>query len=323
MRTVGHLSVVRPLAVALLAALLPLAACQGTGAGPEADGSPLAEYRDLALGTRQEQEDLNAAQATQYEDVVARCMSDAGFDYSPQDRRPVSSFDGDADPSVDPGSRGYREQHGYGITESILKPSAEETSPDTSADDGVDDYPPGLSEQGREAYDLQLFGESVADDSGTFRNVGGCHNEAWDSVYGASTAPDEQWQQLVADLESVHDVAMSSPEAVAVAEDWSRCMSDLDVVGLADPSAAEQTIRSLVDGAVSPDESGLMIADTARLAEIEQIESRLSLLDLDCQEKVDYVERREAILWAHEQDFVDDRRAELEAWALAEADRRG
>ncbi|MFF3066197.1 hypothetical protein ACFVQ3_16780 [Oerskovia sp. NPDC057915] len=307
----------------VLAGALPLAACQEAGVASGADGSPLEEYRALALGTRQEQEELSAAQATAYEDVVARCMTDAGFDYSRQDRSPVPETEAEDETVERPGTREYRARHGYGITGAVLGSPTEEPPSDDTAGEDVGEYPSGLSEEGRRAYDLQLYGESVADDSGTFQNVGGCHNEAWDSVYGAAVRPGEEWDQLLADMEAVHDQAMTSQDAVAVADDWSRCMAEYDFAGLADPTTAEQAVRALVEDAVVPDETGLMIADTVRLGEVEQIEVRLALLDLDCQEKVEFVERREAVLWSYERDFVDDRQKELEAWALAEAERRG
>jgi hypothetical protein len=51
-------------------------------------------------------------------------------------------------------------------------------------------------------------------------------------------------------------------------------------------------------------------------------EVTLAVADLDCQEQVDLRGRKDAVLRTLEEEFVEQHRDELEAWALAEQARQ-
>ena len=146
--------------------------------------------------------------------------------------------------------------------------------------------------------------------------VGGCVNEAWDVVYGAAMQ-DPGWQDLLAEVDALYDRADESADVRDATQRWSRCMAERGHLALAGPDEAEASVRALRDAAQRVGDDGLVEVDVPRLAELREVETTLAVADLDCQEEVDLMGVRAAVLRDLEGEFVDQHRAELEAWALA------
>jgi len=297
-----------------LVGTLVLGACAETSPRPETTGSPLGPYRELAYGTAGEQADRTVALQRRYEERVATCMKDAGFEYVPVVTSPDSVvLDEDVPP---PGSRAFREQFGYGLASSPWQDVAAEDVPDPNAG-----YRAALTPGAQAAFDEELYGTPEVDAAGITAQVGGCANAAWDDVYGV-LASNPGWDRLLAEMDALQDRALDAQAARDVDRAWSRCMADRGHVGLADPAAAEESVRTLLAGAQVRAEDGLVAADAGSLADVGAAEVTLAVADLDCQEQVDLRGRKDAVLRTLEEEFVEQHRDELEAWALAEQARQ-
>lgn len=298
----------------LVVAALLAAGCSGEAGPDEAAAGPLAPYRELAYGTAGEQEDRSQAQQRRYEEHIAACMKDAGFEYVPA----VTSAAGPvlADDVPAPGSRAFREQFGYGVT-------TDPWQAQVSTQDVVDAnaaYRATLTPGAQEAFDAELHGTGEKDAAGVVAQVGGCANAAWDAVYGVLLAhPD--WQELLAEMDALYDRVDDASAVQGATSDWSRCMAERGHAGLTDPQAAEASVRAVLDAAQTTGTDGLVQVDAEQVAAVRRAETVIAVADLDCQEEVDLAARRAAALRDLEEEFVRQHGDELEAWALAERSR--
>ena len=162
-------------AIAMGAVALALLTGCSSGGGPSDDAtltyedSPLSAYWEK-LGGSQDEAEMDA-QMARSEEIVAACMQDEGFEYTPQDTSGMSrSFD-DADdgmPAWD--SLEFAEQYGYGATTSQDMPmnqGAGEEWVDPNAD-----YVATMSETEQQAFYEALYGAQTMSDEPTDEEIG-------------------------------------------------------------------------------------------------------------------------------------------------------
>jgi hypothetical protein len=265
--------------LAVAACALALSACGGgdgsasSGGGQEGKAE-LPGIKEFGLTEEQFVEHVERTQA-----LIAKCMTEAGFEYVPVDVRTVEAAQ--ARVRTDPGytRRTYKERWGLAVT--------------TRFDNPVRDIGLGpnlaiwkrLPKADQEAYSRTLWGEDPnADfvftlDEEDFSDTGGCTRKAVEQVFTA--------EQLKGTYVNPKDVLVDSdPRIVAAERNWSACMRGhgYDYREDQDEIIDEygERLDELLDG---DDPARLTGARAAALRELQQEEIAVSLADLDCQVK--------------------------------------
>lgn len=339
-----------PLFATIVVAALALTACTNSGDNPSADdwqNSPLNKYLAAAWGgdlSQEEQERRMNDQQKQAEDLVAACMSEQGFDYTPVDYSGMTSYStGD---EWKPDSREWVAQWGYGAIDWPGKAEMEaEPVPDQEFVDPNQEYRESLSESEATAYDEALYGAPVPDDAigedGSYEydwEQSGCQGKAHHEVYGAQGLwDDEQFADLTAAMNKMYEDIESDPRNVELDQEWSSCMTDAGHPGFVKQWDAQQSIYDEMnsfwengpewDDSKSEEENSRVFEDynaqiEKEMQPLKDTEIELALADLDCREKTDYRGKKTKIQWELEEQFIADHKAELEAFKAA-AEQRG
>lgn len=256
-------------AVVASAVVLPLAACSGDDEPeptptptPSEGGTPLealfSEYLSEWSG-----EDVSRRLA-EMEDLVAACMAEQGFQYTPVDYSALE-IDLSAGMELEYGSADFAEQYGYGIT----------TDPFTSGADEVTDpnqeYVAAMSDAERDAYLTALYGEGYADPTvagaadagddaaatdgeegapleGYDWESAGCTGRAQHEVI-ATGIEDDTFAALQDEMVRMMADAAADPRLAQASSDWSACMLDAGFDGLAEVGDGEAAILAEVEAA--------------------------------------------------------------------------
>lgn len=317
----GHRSTV---AISLVFAVTTLSACTNGGDEPKPDDralpaptqgatptptpqprpepGPLDAYLGLA-GVFESPEEI-AAYVARRENVVATCMAEQGFDYTPVLPKvdEIEYIDGPT-----PGTREFVDQYGYGLWRPA--PGGGAGYMWSRGSNPNFDRVETMSEAEGEAYELALWGPvTEVDADGSVGRDGGC-SEQPDSPRGAGAA----WLVGVQEEATAFLAALDQDTRfVEVDAAWASCMAD---AGFAErsPAAAEQRTRG--------DYQALVASDTWPendvVAERADEELRLAVADMDCREATDWTAQHRAIEITLQQEYVDGHRADLEALAAA------
>ncbi len=348
----------RGLAVAAAAVLL-LSACTSGDDGGDDGGSgsssddwtpgPLDEYMAKAMGysfgddqpSQSEQQAEMDRNDREVERLVTACMSEQGFDYKP--RTGSSTFVTGDELDVDWGSLEFAETYGFGVT----------TDPwgSTDVDEGDSDpdpnqaYVDAMSDTEREAYQEALWGPSTEVDPSAdgeqeydWRS-GGCYGAAQHEVYESGAfAEDSPFRGLQDEISALWETVQSSSEMTALDADWASCMAD---AGFADQTIRNEASQSVWeqydelqggeeqqalydswDWDAEPDGPPAPEADEGAVERLRKDEIALAVADWRCADKLGYDDRAMTISHAHQQTFVDQHEAELEAWVEAATEAR-
>lgn len=277
---------VRPRGNFLAGAMIALAGCASAPAPPTA--LPLDDLR-AAIGTATEDRRREASVA--FEEALAQCLHEKGFEYVPE---PWAS---DAElPAED--ARDFAARWGYGIS----------TAPTTPIDADV----PPMSAAEAEAYASALYGEWAAPDEGDpgAGSPGGC----WETANAARGGdPDHAavaaTAGLAGELEILEARIAVDPRVADQNRAWSGCMADagFDIATPADaPQAAISAGRAVEAAASDP-------AAPRVLADVQDLERRIAVADLACQDDVDLAGTVRRVRAEHEAEFVDWHGPEIEA----------
>jgi hypothetical protein len=337
-----------------LVAVMVLAGCgnsndPGTATGDqESDKSPLAEYMGegfvssagggmrMAIragrgGEAPSEEEL--AKQRKVEDATAACMKAAGFEYVPvpPESQPRSKFNDAFNLPPDK----FAEQYGYGIsTIDWSKAGADDSNPNTKIRSA-------LSPNAQKAYDKALNGPN-ANGAGAIaiapkegegpKNSGkmdlGCRGKAVQEVYGKGQdreAEFKKYDSLFKDIQALAKRIEDDQRVVDATTAWADCLAEAGQAGykkideprtkvsqkLAELSGNQQggTNRGKpVIGAPSLDK-----VDAAKLAELRKFEIDLAVADQKCRAKV-YDEPYKTVQYEQELEFVEQHKAELEAY---------
>ncbi|MEI8406837.1 MULTISPECIES: hypothetical protein [unclassified Kribbella] len=343
-----------------LVAVLALAGCgnsndPGAATGDQkSDKSPLAEYMGEGFsssggrmrmavraggGGGSSEEEL--AKQRKVEDATAACMKAAGFEYVavPPESQPKSKFD---DAFSLPADK-FAEQYGYGIsTIDWSKAGADDDSnPNTKIRNA-------LSPNAQKAYDKALNGPSSTGNGNVViapkegegpTNSGkmdlGCRGKAAEEVYGKGQdreAEFKKYDSLFKDIQALAKRIEDDQRVVDATTAWADCLAESGQAGykkIDEPrEKVQQKLNELTGSQPGGSNPGKTVigppsfdkVDAAKLAELRKFEIDLAVADQKCRAKV-YDEPYKTVQYALEKEFVEQHKAELEAFRDGMANR--
>lgn len=295
-------------------ALLVMAAGCGQEAEPSSgavEPGPAEVYLEAGTGfTSDDAPELTV----RFEEVVAACMLQQGFEYVPFVAGHTVVDAAAIDPP--PGSRGFAEQFGYGFAA-----VPEGMRVESSSENPNDAITAAMTPEALDAYVRALWGDDAADgESGGGTELGGCFRVARNEVFG-----DRETDHVRAGLEDEiaridAEVAPTDPQVMAAAAEWSACMADAGHPGYASPAAAEQAAWDAwlaFNEGIAADPTLGVTDDAGGIAgegDLATRESSLATADWDCRADTDYDALWSAARDRLQQEYVDAHRAELDAW---------
>ena len=264
--------------IALALAVGVIAVGAAACGGDESETTQL-DGRDPAFGVREfgltDEEWTRAIENVQ--STIAVCMDEAGFEYVPADVETVELAMSAVRTEPGYAREDYKRQWGYGVT--------------TRFDNVVKDIELGeqnlaiyasLSDADRVAYDRTLYGEdpdatfAFMFDEENFEAAGGCTLDAIEATFTE--------EQLDPDFVNPKDILVEQDGRVAEAElEWMDCMGESGYDYEDQDEIIEEyaeRLDALLDGE-EPDQ--LPAAKATQLAELQQEEIAVSLVDLECQ----------------------------------------
>jgi len=322
------------LAAAALAATLALAACSNEPAPkptptPTDEGSPLEALLQDYLGDWSN-EDVTR-QLVAMEDLVATCMAEQGFDYTPVDYAAMGLDLTGETLGLEWGSKEFAEQYGYGITtDPVLGANAEQP------EDPNAEYVAGMTPTEQEAYYTALYGvhyaemsdpQAVAEAGWDWRDLG-CTGSAQNEVLSGDAAQQDQFAALQQEMTLMMEAAAADPRLAQVNADWAACMADAgfpDLAKVGDPEAAlgaevaalQQAAAAQIDPTVPTGPGSaeqVQAAMQEQLDEITQREIDTAVADAQCRADVGYDDARRAIDTEYQVQFLAEHRTEVQDW---------
>ncbi|MFF0339203.1 hypothetical protein [Kribbella sp. NPDC004875] len=337
-------------ALAVLA-VLALAGC-GNDKAPVASGdqksdkSPLAEYMGdgfvssgggsgfrvaMRAGGAQQPSDEELAKQRKVEDATAACMKTAGFEYVavPPEQNAKSKF---SDAFNLPADK-FAEQYGYGIsTIDWSKAGDDDSNPNTKIRNA-------LSPNAQKAYDKALNGPNATGNGAVVVQGNGpstsgemdlgCRGKAVEEVYGKGedrAASFKKFESLFKDIQALQKRIDSDQRIVDATTGWSDCMADAGHTGLKKPDDPRQQVQAKLDaltGNQPPPKGGpsktitgppsFDKVDATKLSELRKFEIDLATADQKCKAK-GYDDAYKKVQYEAEKEFVDQHKAELEAY---------
>lgn len=246
-----------------------------------------------------------AAEIAARENTVAACMADLGFAYVPVTLDTSTFRYGDDGPLR--GTREFAELYGYGVWDSPeVEPGQFTFELDESENHA---YRDSLSPAAQELWDEALYGSITVDGNQTTSDGSGCAD-----LPQVRTGDDVEYlrgvEQEARDFLDSLDAA-ADPRLAEVDTAWASCMADQ---GYEDATPTAAMIRVA-------DEMAAIAADASDEARAEHVaaERRLAIADVECQQTTGWADRRRAVEHELQQEYVDSRRAELDALAEARA----
>jgi hypothetical protein len=345
-------------ALAVLA-VLALAGC-GNDKAPVAsdqtsDKSPLAEYMGdgfvsssgggafriaTRVGGAQQPSEEDLAKQRKVEDATVACMKDAGFEYVavPPEQAAKGKF---SDAFNLPPDK-FAEQYGYGIsTIDWSKAGDEDSNPNTK-------IRKALSPAAQKAYDKALNGPNATgngavviqggDDGGPSTSGGpdlGCRGKAVKQVYGDSrgNVDFKKFDSLFKDIQALQKRIDTDQRVVDATTAWTDCMADAGHTGLKKVDDAREQIQKKLDELTGnkPATKGQPMktvtgppsfdkVDAAKLSELRKSEIALAVADQKCKAG-GYDDAYKKVQYEQEKEFVEQHKAELEAYRDETANR--
>ncbi|WP_241521915.1 hypothetical protein [Arthrobacter pityocampae] len=287
--------------------------------------SPLSEFFSSASGgdlSPEEQEKKFAEDERQREELVAQCMTEEGFEYTPNLQSASMSMMTDGE-EWDPESREWVSQYGYGM----INFPARDDMPTGDEGEYVDanaDYVESLSESEQMAFNEALHGapmnpEEMPEEGESMEwdwTTAGCYGWAENERGVEDPSASEEHKPLMDAMTAFYEDMGSSPELADLDAAWSSCMADAGQPGFSAQVDAQTSINEEMNALY--EDAGEMGGETgpdeAAMEELGEKEIELALTDLECREKTDYQEKRQDVQNEQEQQFIDDHKAELEAF---------
>lgn len=306
-------------ALSASALILTLAACSPGGDSTSSEDeyySPLNEYLSAVWGGDVSEEDWMARAEEEQrirEDIVAECMVEQGFEYTPFVDMGWSSSSAD---EWKPDDREWVAQWGYGAVKSPGMNDAPD--PEEQVVDPNQEYVESLSESEMMAFYEALYGpqptEEELNEDGSYDynwETAGCQGLAEHEVSGDDPMQSDEHKPLMDSINEFYMQMETTPELADIDAAWADCMADAGYSGFTKQYDAQESVytelNSYYEGVTE------FIEDDPVLNEIADREIELALADLDCRESTDYRERRQDVAVELEEQFIADNKAALDA----------
>ena len=315
-----------------------------TGSAVVAPVGPLDQYLQGVYGSSADgagganpMENLKTTRAKKTESLVAACMAEQGFDYTP-----FNYSGGAAAPSGEPldvqwGTRAFAEKYGYGATTDPGGYKAAEAAASAAQPAQVDPNElavAAMSAAEKAAYNEALYGVADPDAERTYEwQKAGCQGKAEHESEQVGTGMDAaQYASLQADISALQDSEKTDPKLADLNARWASCMSDAGYGGLAAVGDAENAIYDEVyavsDAAHASAGENVELTDAqtaeinATLAAMTPREISTAVADIDCRTATNYDKDSQTVSFALQQAFVDSHKTELDAWLAAATEAR-
>lgn len=304
-----------------------LAGCSSGGAGSDGlsmDDSPLNKYfaAGYSGGDSVEERKRMEAQEKEREEAIASCMTDEGFEYTPE-LAEITVPDSNED-ELDPMSREFAELYGYGAINNPWMDDGAAEEP--AAANPNQEYIDSLSESEATAYYAALYGsvdEEMEDENYEYRwQDAGCQGFAQHKTAGEDPWESEDFAQLRENLNGLYARFERSPQLAELDAKWSGCMDEAGEPGFDTQMSAANSIydemNRIYEASAESDPEGL--SDPNESPEMEALGEReieLALADFECRDETSYLEKALKIQFDLEAQFVADNKADLEAFKAA------
>ncbi|QCB93026.1 hypothetical protein [Cellulomonas shaoxiangyii] len=297
----------------------------GDGAAPSDDETgPISAFFEQVGGSMDSED--GEAQQRRVEELVAACMAEEGFEYTPVEPMSAGAMGSDDAPEWD--TLEFAEQYGYGAT------TGEELFGGTSEEyvDPNQEYVSAMSQTEQEAYYAALYGvvEEVEDPEAQAEveydwTTAGCQGAASHEVYEEGQVWDDPAMQELLDEMNTEYERLAEDDAVREAQSaWAECVADAGY-DFATPDEASQSIYDEhsalmgydqeVDPEADPATAAPPEPDEAKLAELREKEIALATADRRCQEETGYAKAQKDAQLAMETRLWDKYGEQLQAYA--------
>lgn len=290
------------------------------GASPQKE-SPLMEYLGAVYGTNlsaAEQEERFAEMQKKTEAMVAQCMKEQGFEYTPNTQS--GTFFAAGDDMWKPDDREWVAQYGYGMVKSPMS----EQPMETPHADPNQSYLDGLSQTEQTAYWEALYGAQPAseelNEDGSYEydwSKAGCQGKA---QHDSNNDPmqTEQFASLSAAINDFYTEVATHPRFTEINQKWATCMADAGRSGFAKQPDAQASISDKLSTFYeNMNQSNGSPQDDPAFAALGEEEIALALVDLDCRSKTNFTQEQQKVQFELENQFISDHKAELDALKAA------
>lgn len=276
----------RPRGYLLVGAVIALAGCTPDPAPPTE--LALDDLR-AAIGTATE--DRRREVTVVFEETLAQCMHQQGFEYVPAPRAVEPELPAEDD-------QNFAARWGYGISTAPTSPTVAEVPPTSAAE--------------KDAYDAALYGERAVSDEGDpgAEPGGGC----WETANAARGGDPvdvavAETAGLAKELEILEMQIAVDPRVADQDRAWSNCMADagFEIGTPADAPEAAILAGQAIESAAAGSEAPQVLAD------VQDLERQIAVTDLACQDAVDLTGTVRRVRAEHEAEFVDRHGPEIEA----------
>lgn len=334
MRSTGPLAVLATTALALT-----LAGCSGPGGGELSyEDSPLNEYLSAAYGgdlSPEEQQKQMDEQNREREELMAQCMAEEGFEYTPNLDNGGVVMSGE-DIEWEPEKKEWVEKYGYGAVNSPFNEEGAQPPPEEEYVDPNQEYVQSLSESEQQAYWETAYGvppsEDEMNEDGSYEynwEDAGCQGWADHEMQGDDPWQSEEFAGLQEKMNEFWTTTQESEEIKALNAKWASCMEDAGEPGFGSPMEAQQSIydeqskiydAAYGDGSTPVDPESPDFVDPTESPEMKALGEReieLALVDLECRKQLSYAQESLKIQFALEEKFIAENKAELDAFKAA------
>ncbi len=328
-----------PLALGAAAALV-LAGCAKDGSQSDTSSSPedlyqpgpLDEYLSVMWEGQDWSEEKAKEQDRQREDLIAKCMSEQGFEYIPNTGNTFYSSSEDEVDGPAWGTLEYAEQYGYGVVDYPGREEMESQQPgEEEYVDPNQDYIDSLSEAEQQAFSEALWGvqPELSEEDWSLIDAGemeypeinledqGCFGAAQQQLDEGSAAGmwnDPEFADLTQAMNAMYEEQMSDPEWTTLDTEWVNCMAESGFPGLKSKDDAMNAIWDKQNELYSQGADGeWQEPSKEQLDEFQKAEIEQAVADHKCTEKIDYYKKVSEINHRWQQDFLDQHKAELDA----------
>ena len=348
-------------AIGCAALALALTGCGGGNGAADGDATspsakeqplgPLDVYYQEIYGGGEDEEAMQAksdAQQVKVEEIVAACMREQGFEYTPVDYSSMTSYSSDADLDVEFGSKEFAEKYGYGITTNPWGNS--EPAPEEDGEQFVDPnqaYQEAMSPTEQQAFQTALYGDMSEMEAPVEEEepapydwtTAGCQGRAQHEVYEVGGLGAEEMSALDEQMTAMYESITADPRIAELNAEWASCMADAGYDGLVTVAGAQEQFYEKVNAlqeefyGMDP-ETGEMTGEPPTAEQMEATEKdmqaamsaltpeeiKMAVADFDCREGIDFDAIQQKVNVEYQQDFVDEHKAELDAWVAKAAE---